>query len=63
MPLLWLHGIDDDYIAIQNGELIYENYGGVYKTAERVPGAGHGDIPRTMGFENYIIRLRNFIEL
>lgn len=63
MPLLWLHGIDDDYIAIQNGELIYENYNGVYKDAERVVGGHHGDIPKTMGYENYITRLRNFIEL
>lgn len=63
MPLLWLHGIDDDYIAIQNGELIYENYGGVYKDAERVVGGHHGDIPKTMGYENYITRLRDFIEL
>ena len=61
--MLWLHGIDDDYIAIQNGELIYENYGGVYKDAERVVGGHHGDIPKTMGYENYITRLRDFIEL
>lgn len=63
VPLLWLHGVEDDYIAIQNGELIYTNYTGIYKTAERVPGAGHGDIPKTMGYENYLTRLRNFIEL
>ena len=62
-PLLWLHGIYDYYIAIQNGELIYENYGGVYKDAERVVGGHHGDIPKTMGYENYITRLRDFIEL
>lgn len=63
MPFLWLHGVKDDYVSIQNGELIYENYDGVYKDAERVSEAGHSDIPKTMGFENYIIRLRKFIEL
>lgn len=56
-PFLWLHGIEDDYIAIENGELIFSNYQGTSKEAIRVEGAGHGDIPAVYGFENYINKL------
>lgn len=62
-PFLWMHGTKDDYIPISNGELIYENYGGVYKSAERVEGANHGKdgVPQTMGYENYLRRVEEFI--
>ena len=62
MPLQWWHGVEDDYIAIQNGELIYNNHKGIYKEAIRVEGANHGDIPTVFGYQNYIDRLENFIE-
>jgi pimeloyl-ACP methyl ester carboxylesterase len=63
VPLLWIHGVEDDYIEIENGELIYENYQGVYKDAARIDGAGHGDIPKVMGYANYLEKLRSYIRL
>lgn len=60
-PFLWIHGVEDDYIAIQNGELIFDNYQGPLKEAERIEGAGHGDIPKIMGYQTYIDRLETFI--
>ena len=63
VPLLWIHGVEDDYIQIENGELIYENYQGVYRDAARVEGAGHGDIPKVMGYANYLEKLRSYIRL
>lgn len=60
-PFLWMHGIEDDYINISNGELVYKNYGGSDSTAVRVPGANHGDVPLIMGFNNYNDTLVSFI--
>lgn len=61
MPLLWFHGVEDDYISIDNGELIYKNYGGTQKTAVRVDGANHTEIPDTMGLQEYLAEILNFI--
>lgn len=60
-PLLWLHGIEDTYIAIENGELIYANHGGDVKSAERVEKSDHSEIPVIMGLSNYLDRLTMFI--
>lgn len=59
--LLWIHGKEDDYIAIENGELIYSNHNGTYKEAIRVPKANHSDIPAVLGYENYLNKLEKFI--
>ncbi|MFK8038647.1 MAG: alpha/beta hydrolase [Crocinitomicaceae bacterium] len=61
VPLLWFHGIEDDYIAIPNGELIYKNHNGKFKEAIRVENAGHGDIPMVFGFEKYLSKIEAFI--
>lgn len=61
MPLLWFHGVEDDYTAIQNGELIYENHGNSSKTAVRVEGGGHSDVPSVMGLQNYLQEVLSFI--
>ena len=61
VPLLWMHGIEDDYIAIENGELIYANHGGSYKEAVRVEGANHSEIPQTLGIDVYSQILVDFI--
>ncbi len=61
MPLLWIHGIEDDYIAIENGELIYNNYKGTYKEAKRIEDANHDNIPKIMGYSTYIKTLEKFI--
>ncbi len=60
-PLLWFHGIDDDYVSIDNGEIIYNNYNGTYKEAHRVEGSGHSEIPTILGYDNYIKIVNDFI--
>ena len=61
-PFFWIHGIDDHYLNITtNGELVYNNHKGIYKEPHRVPGAGHSNVPNTMGFENYLKTAENFI--
>lgn len=62
MPLLWLHGEEDDYIEIENGELIYGNHSGTYKEAVRVTNAGHGDIPGVIGYPEYLQLLENYMK-
>ncbi len=61
-PFFWIQGIDDDYLNIETtGELVYANYYGTYKEAHRIPGAGHSNIPNTMGFDNYLKAVGDFI--
>jgi len=60
-PLLWLHGIEDDYIAISNGQLIFDNHTGKYKEGIKVVDAGHSNIPSTFGFEKYVAKMGSFI--
>jgi pimeloyl-ACP methyl ester carboxylesterase len=61
-PLFWIHGIDDDFLNIHTeGELVYNNYQGVYKEAHRIPGANHSDIPNTVGFAGYLKMVGDFI--
>ena len=63
-PLMWMHGIEDDYVAITNGEAIISNYSGVDSTYVRVEGANHGQdgVPQTMGYQNYLNAVQEFIE-
>jgi alpha/beta superfamily hydrolase len=63
-PLMWMHGIEDDYVAITNGEAIISNYSGVDSTYIRVEGANHGQdgVPQTMGYQNYLNSVQEFIE-
>ncbi|MFD1552004.1 hypothetical protein DNU06_01110 [Putridiphycobacter roseus] len=61
VPLLWIHGVEDDYIAIENGELVYQNHQGTYKKAIRVENAKHGDIPKIMGYTTYLEAIHNFL--
>jgi fermentation-respiration switch protein FrsA (DUF1100 family) len=60
-PLLWMHGIEDTYISIDNGELIYANHGGTEKKAIRVEGSDHGQVPIKLGYFNYMAHVLNFI--
>ncbi len=60
-PLLWMHGIEDSYISIDNGELIYANHGGTEKSAIRVEDSDHGQVPIKLGYYNYIDRVLEFI--
>ncbi|GAB5418323.1 MAG: hypothetical protein Crog4KO_15730 [Crocinitomicaceae bacterium] len=60
-PLLWMHGVEDTYISIDNGELIYANHGGAEKKAIRVEGSDHGQVPIQLGYFNYMDEVLNFI--
>jgi pimeloyl-ACP methyl ester carboxylesterase len=61
-PLFWIHGEADDFLNINtHGAMVYNNYGGSYKEAHRIPGAGHGGVPSTLGFENYLHLITDFI--
>ncbi len=60
-PLLWIHGVKDDYVEIENGELIYANYKGNRKEAVRVENGNHGDVPKSMGYELYVNTVEGFI--
>jgi hypothetical protein len=61
---MWMHGIEDDYVAITNGEAIISNYSGSDSTYIRVEGANHGQdgVPQTMGYQNYLNSVQVFIE-
>jgi dipeptidyl aminopeptidase/acylaminoacyl peptidase len=60
-PLLWMHGVEDTYISIDNGELIYANHGGTEKKAIRVEDSDHGQVPIKMGYYNYMDQVQEFI--
>lgn len=62
VPFLWIHGEEDDFLAIdKHGELVYDNYNGVSKTAVRVPGGGHENTPAMLGYTNYLEAISTFI--
>ena len=60
-PLLWMHGAEDTYVAIENGEIIYNNHGGSVKEAQRVSECDHSEVPIIMGVDLYLARILNFI--
>jgi len=60
-PLLWMHGEEDSYVEIENGELIYANYTGSNKTAVRVPEADHTEVPVKLGTSVYLSTVLDFI--
>jgi pimeloyl-ACP methyl ester carboxylesterase len=58
----WIHGTNDNFLGIKtHGEVVYKNYGGNYKEAHRIEGAGHGQVPATYGFQNYSETIYKFI--
>lgn len=62
MPLMWLHGIEDTYISIDNGEIIYNNHNGSYKEAHRIVDSDHSEVPQIMGYEDYLEKVEIFIQ-
>lgn len=61
-PLFWIHGINDNFLNIKtHGEVVYKNYGGIYKEAHRIEGADHGQIPAVFGFVNYTEAIEKFL--
>lgn len=62
VPYLWFHGQNDTYVAIQNGELIFNNYPLVTKEAVRVDNCDHTEVPAKLGYSTYLAHLLSFIE-
>lgn len=63
VPLLWIHGEADAFLSIHShGELVYNNYQGISKTALRVPGGDHEDTPFVVGYSTYLQSILQFIE-
>ena len=61
-PFFWIHGEADDFLNIDtHGAIVYSHYNGIYKEAHRIADAGHGNIPHTFGFQNYLNSVGNFI--
>jgi pimeloyl-ACP methyl ester carboxylesterase len=61
-PFLWIHGVNDDFLKIAtHGEVVYKNYQGIYKEAHRIEGATHVNIEPTIGYENYLKVMGDFI--
>lgn len=61
-PFFWMHGLNDNFLNYKtHGQVIYDNYGGVYKQKFMVSGADHGEVPAKAGFKAYLDSLGKFI--
>ena len=61
-PFMWIHGTADPFLNINtNGEVVYKNYGGVYKEAHRIALGTHTNVPAIWGYDNYMAALLAFI--
>jgi fermentation-respiration switch protein FrsA (DUF1100 family) len=60
-PVLVIHGEDDDFVRYRdNGRVVYQSANDP-KRLVVVPGAGHSTIPETMGVEEYLALLREWM--
>jgi len=62
IPLCWLHGREDDYVELSNGQLVYDNHSGAYKESHIIDNAKHADIPLVMECETYLNTVNSFIQ-
>ena len=60
-PVLVIHGEADNFIDIEHNGAVVFNNANAPKQFIRVPGAGHEGIPATLGAENYVSAIRQFI--
>ena len=61
-PLLWMHGIDDNFLSIDtHGSIVYDRHDGPWKTDERVAGADHEGVPVFMGVAEYNASILDFM--
>jgi alpha/beta superfamily hydrolase len=63
IPYFWIHGVEDDYVKIENGEIIYGNYSGSFGQALRVPEARHANVPEVYGHNQYMQDVLDFIRM
>lgn len=61
-PFLWIHGTDDQFLSYKtHGEVVYKNYTGSYAQKYPVQGADHSNVPNTIGFDQYLKVVFDFI--
>lgn len=61
-PFYWVHGTQDKFIPIEtNGEVLFNAYTGTISEANRIVGAGHSNVPQSMGFKKYLQSLDTFL--
>lgn len=61
VPLLLLHGDDDDFVRYRdNGRVVFE-HANEPKKLILVPGAGHDNVPQTYGVERYLEEVREAV--
>lgn len=60
-PYLIIHGVDDTFIDYTKNALVL--YANAHELKKLIPvkGAGHSTVPQTMGEENYISTVRDFV--
>lgn len=63
-PFLWIHGKADDFLdAESQGRRIFQNYpSNDRKRNWLIPGAGHSDVPKVMGYSQYLRAIDDFLE-
>lgn len=62
-PLLLFEGVEDVFLTYDtHGKPLFDNYKGEYKELVLVEKAFHGTIPLEYGLENYMIKMKEFIE-
>jgi fermentation-respiration switch protein FrsA (DUF1100 family) len=60
-PFFWIHGLNDDFVDYSQGQAVFNNYRGLYREAHPVAGAAHSNVPNTLGFQNYLKAVGDFI--
>ena len=60
VPVLVIHGEDDELVPVDAGVDIYDAVASEYREIVIIPGAGHNDILRA-GMEPYLTGLRDFL--
>jgi pimeloyl-ACP methyl ester carboxylesterase len=63
-PFLWIHGKNDDFLdAESQGRTIYNHYPDQNKKRLLlIPGAVHNDVPKVIGYTEYLKLVNDFIE-
>jgi alpha-beta hydrolase superfamily lysophospholipase len=62
MPLLVIHGENDQLLPVENGQLLFDASPSTQKTLLRIPGAGHNNI-MAIGAAQYVAAMSAFIRL
>jgi len=61
-PFMWIDGINDAFLNINtNGQVVFNNYHGVYGETHKIPGGTHTNVPAVWGYDNYMAAVAAFI--